>query len=96
MYASKRIHNGCLVQIENSVTPDTYNSYPGDGIFNPYLTTIKDSYSLVHYSQTLRETEFRFEPRHEKTCLQGLRPGKTQTGLLFVHGRNRFSHDVAH
>ena len=22
------------------------------------------------------------EPRHEKTCLQGLRPGKTQTGLL--------------
>ena len=23
-----------------------------------------------------------YEPRHEKTCLQGLRPGKTQTGLL--------------
>ena len=23
-----------------------------------------------------------FEPRHEKTCLQGLRPGKTRTGLL--------------
>ena len=23
-----------------------------------------------------------FEPQHEKTCLQGLRPGKTQTGLL--------------
>ena len=23
-----------------------------------------------------------FEPRHEKTCLWGLRPGKTQTGLL--------------
>ena len=22
------------------------------------------------------------EPRHEKTCLWGLRPGKTQTGLL--------------
>ena len=22
-----------------------------------------------------------FEPRHKKTCLQGLRPGKTQTGL---------------
>ena len=22
------------------------------------------------------------EPRHEKTCLQGLRPGMTQTGLL--------------
>ena len=24
----------------------------------------------------------RIEPRHEKTCLQGFRPGKTQTGLL--------------
>ena len=24
----------------------------------------------------------KFEPRHEKTCLRGLRPGKTQTGLL--------------
>ena len=23
-----------------------------------------------------------FEPRHEKMCLRGLRPGKTQTGLL--------------
>ena len=22
------------------------------------------------------------EPRHERTCLQGLQPGKTQTGLL--------------
>ena len=23
-----------------------------------------------------------YEPRHEKTCLRGLRPGKSQTGLL--------------
>ena len=23
-----------------------------------------------------------FEPRHEKTCLRDLRPGKAQTGLL--------------
>ena len=23
-----------------------------------------------------------YEPRHEKTCLRGLRPGLTQTGLL--------------
>ena len=22
------------------------------------------------------------EPRHEKTCIRGFRPGKTQTGLL--------------
>ena len=30
----------------------------------------------------LNTTWLTFEPRHEKTCLQGLRPGKTQTGLL--------------
>ena len=24
----------------------------------------------------------RFEPRHEKICLRGLRPGTSQTGLL--------------
>ena len=27
-------------------------------------------------------TSFTFEPHHEKLCLRGLRPGKTQTGLL--------------
>ena len=25
---------------------------------------------------------FTYEPLHEKTCLWGLQPGKTQTGLL--------------
>ena len=38
VYARKRIHNGCSVQIENF-------SLPRDGIFNPHLTTIKDSYN---------------------------------------------------
>ena len=28
-----------------------------------------------------------YEPRHEKTCLQGLRPGKTQTGLPATEAR---------
>ena len=28
------------------------------------------------------DTEPQYEPRHEKTCLRGLPPGKTQTGLL--------------
>ena len=57
-YARERIHIGCLVQIENSVTwdncsasvgmPHDANSYPVDGIFNLHLTTIipVDSYSL--------------------------------------------------
>ena len=50
-YALKRKHNGCLVWIENSITPDNIsgslvkphdaNSYPHDEIFNLHLTTIK-------------------------------------------------------
>ena len=56
-YARKRIHNGSSVQIENRVTQVTNrhhsasfampNSYPRNGIFNPHLTTIKDSYTLT-------------------------------------------------
>ena len=34
------------------------------------------------------------EPHHEKTCLQGLRPGSVPS--LFAYGKNRFSHDGAH
>ena len=30
----------------------------------------------------LEHKQFLYEPRHEKTSLRGLRPGKTQTGLL--------------
>ena len=26
--------------------------------------------------------KYMYEPRHEKTCLRGFRPGKTQTNLL--------------
>ena len=32
---------------------------------------------IIAFSSTLL-----IEPRHEKTCIRGLRPGKTQTGLL--------------
>ena len=63
-YARKRIHNGCLVRIENKATTDNYsvslvmpNSYPRDGIFNPHLTTIKNSYSLTQ--ATYEEALFR-------------------------------------
>ena len=34
------------------------------------------SCTYINYSK------IKFEPRHEKTCLRGLRPGKTQPGLL--------------
>ena len=54
-YARKRIHNGCLMQIESPVTQDNcsaslgnlamLNSYRRDRIFNPQLTAIKNSYN---------------------------------------------------
>ena len=36
---------------------------------------------LAHAQKTLLQ-QFKFEPHHEKTCLRGFRPVKTQTGLL--------------
>ena len=57
-YARKRIHNGCLVQIESPVTQDNcfaslgslamLNSYRLDRIFDPQLTAIKHSYNKVN------------------------------------------------
>ena len=39
--------------------------------------------AMVSRKSFAKETEkISFEPRHEKTCLRVLRPGKTQTGLL--------------
>ena len=38
-------------------------------------------YKMLHVIWTAPQRTMVFEPRHEKTCLQGLRPGKTQTGL---------------
>ena len=32
--------------------------------------------------ELLGDLKVSYEPRHEKTCLRGFRPGKTQTGLL--------------
>ena len=38
---------------------------------------------LGNFTQlTATTTDIVNEPRHEKTCLRGFRPGKTQTGLL--------------
>ena len=55
-YARKRIHNGCVVQTENSVTRDNCSASLGksrdadhDGIFNPHLTAIRDS-SILCFS----------------------------------------------
>ena len=42
-YARKGIYNGCSVWIQSSVTQDNCSA-SRDGIFNPHLTTIKNSY----------------------------------------------------
>ena len=54
-YAGKRIHNGCLMQIESPVTQDNCSASLGrpryaeqlrrDRIFNLQLTAIKNSYN---------------------------------------------------
>ena len=67
-YARKRIHNGCSVQIENSVTRVIVrhhsaslvmpNGYPRDGIFSQHQTTIKDSYNRTYpYRYPTRGTD---------------------------------------
>ena len=37
-------------------------------------------FKLLHVDSVMSVKTY--EPRHEKTCLRGLRLGKTQTGLL--------------
>ena len=37
---------------------------------------------LVNMGSSLQTVMLLLEPRHEKTCLRGFRPGKTQTSLL--------------
>ena len=39
-------------------------------------------YAVKGCSNLMPTTSFSNEPRHEKTCLRGFRPSKTQTGLL--------------
>ena len=60
--SKERIYNGCLVRIENSITRVNcsatrvlmmQNSYPCDGIFNPNLATIKDSFSCIPFHRRL-------------------------------------------
>ena len=41
----------------------------------------KSNHIFKNICKSMRE-KGTYEPRHEKTCLRGLRPGKTQTGLL--------------
>ena len=62
VYARKRIHNGCLVQIENSITwgncsaslgkPDDAEQSPSWQNFQSKMHNIKDSYIPAYVSST--------------------------------------------
>ena len=41
----------------------------------------KDYFDVLRLHKIVSKSRFTFEPRHEKTCLRGLRPGKTQISL---------------
>ena len=53
--------------LQNERTPNTYQPL--------------QMYRLIHYICCFY-TVMQYEPCHKKTCLRGLRPGKSQTGLL--------------
>ena len=77
-------HSVCIVQTHNPmVEPHSSNfrvittNFLGVWIFRKF--TVYQNSSVC--SGCLKACSFPFEPRHEKTCLWDLWPGKTQTGL---------------
>ena len=48
------------------------------------LNSIKKSLQLIDFLLCWDFTSKSYEPRHEKTCLWGFPPGKTQTSLLSI------------
>ena len=73
----------------HSASLEMPNSNPHDGIFNPHLTPMKDSYILTCGQsgiRTCRDTLVRdlYEPRHVKTCFCHMRTTKVLIRLLFT------------
>ena len=67
------------VFVDNNNYPFTVDSYILVGIFMLMMPI-----ALVNL--LVSNCTISYEPRHEKTCLWGLRPGKTQTGMLSYRG----------
>ena len=63
----------------NALSNSAQNMLHFGAAHNPLLS--KPEIKTGEKSQVLAVGRQWFEPRHEKTCLRGLRPGKTQTGL---------------
>ena len=97
-YARKSICYGCSVGMENSVMRDNVrhqlpsdgifaslvmpNSYPRDGIFNPNLKSIKDSYIVTPTLATSKSIRLKMSHVMRKPVIGGMRPAKSQSGLL--------------
>ena len=62
---------------------EVYTSGGGPVLVVASLGLLAELVLLASSTETSNSTErsLLFEPCYEKTCLRGLRPGKTQTGL---------------
>ena len=93
MQEKKKICNGCSVRIDNSVTRQGSwcpNSYPRDGIFNPHLTNIKDSY--IHERQ-VRHARGRFNAQKQEHQTISYIPERQDARGQYIpkrQGRERF------
>ena len=89
MYARKRIYNGCMVQIENSVTRNSCSACYHLGCLTVTLMTefsIHTSQTLEiliisHMNEVMRKLLTTNELRHDKTNKVSVRQAKTQISL---------------
>ena len=77
------VHSLCqFSSMESSLLPakkaDSYTCIIS--CISPILQNISQSLTVQH--EITADEQLLIQPRHEKTCLRGLRPGKTPTGLL--------------
>ena len=81
-YARNGIHNGNYVEIENSVIRGNFSASIGknrDGLFNPQLTTIKDSYKTQLHAHTLYILQQRFSSYNQVVITNVLDEIETHT-----------------
>ena len=83
MYAFRFMIFRIKIHVSNSVDPDqTQRSAASDLGLRCLPWSQKRDAKLIWVSKTMQRSSFEFEPRHEKTCLRGFRPSKTQAGLI--------------
>ena len=71
--------------LDANVGVDGHSNWPINGKFDSYIPLCWSRHDNNPPKFDNNPPKFKYmkgEPRHEKTCLQGFRPGKTKTGLL--------------